>query len=777
MNHRCISSLCLSLFLSVCLPSAAVRAATYYVAPTGLDTNPGTQALPWLTLQKAGDVAAAGDTVIVVPGTYVGFRTRNTGTALAPVRFTAQPGVVVNAPGAANSNGDNIWVRNVDYVVLDGFECTNATRAGIAVQGEPDANSTGVEIRNCHCHHNSRWGIFTGFARDLVIEDNETSFSAVEHGIYVSNSGDRPAVRRNRVHDNRASGIQLNADPLLLGDDPNDPQGDGIIEDATIEANVIHGNGAGGGAAINLASVRSSAIRNNLLYDNHASGIAGWDDGEGSNLYGTRDNRIVGNTIVQASNGRFAIVLRNGSVNNAVLNNILLHLGSRGSLEVEASSFAGLVSDYNIVTTVFSDDVDFLSLTEWRALGFDTHSIVAAAGAVFTDTIMANYRLKAGSPAIDAGTVVADLPTDLDGQPRPQGNGYDIGAYERAAASTPSLTPSLTATSTPLPSATRTSSPTRTPSPSPTAVTVAVAGQVRHEPSGAGLDGVTVALTGDTTGSTTTGAGGAYSFAAVPAGTLSVTPRQLGRLNGAVSALDAAYVLQAVVGLRTLTAEQQLACDVSAASGLSALDAALILQHSVGLIARFPVAVACDSDWFFLPNPAPAANQTAVNPVVGGGACQPGRITFSPLAAVASDQDFLGLPAGDCTGNWLPAGAGVSTPGSNGHIRLGRPLPRGRGGALVPVALVGAGAVHAVDIDLAYDPALQAVRGVRRLSRNPDVLAAAHIGAAGTLSIAVASAHPLAPGPLLAILLEDTSRPPGATRPLALRAVRVESVP
>ncbi len=76
--------------------------------------------------------------------------------------FLAQPGTLVTAPGAANTNSDNIWVRDVDYVVIDGFESTAAPRAGIAVQGEPDANATGVVIRNCFCHDNGRWGIFTG---------------------------------------------------------------------------------------------------------------------------------------------------------------------------------------------------------------------------------------------------------------------------------------------------------------------------------------------------------------------------------------------------------------------------------------------------------------------------------------------------------------------------------------------------------------------------------------------------------------------------------------
>jgi MYXO-CTERM domain-containing protein len=45
-------------------------ATEYYVSTTGSDSNPGTQASPFATLQKGADTAAAGDTVWIRGGTY-----------------------------------------------------------------------------------------------------------------------------------------------------------------------------------------------------------------------------------------------------------------------------------------------------------------------------------------------------------------------------------------------------------------------------------------------------------------------------------------------------------------------------------------------------------------------------------------------------------------------------------------------------------------------------------------------------------------------------------
>jgi hypothetical protein len=44
---------------------------TYYVATSGNDSNPGTETLPWRTIQKAANIVSTGDTVYIKAGTYV----------------------------------------------------------------------------------------------------------------------------------------------------------------------------------------------------------------------------------------------------------------------------------------------------------------------------------------------------------------------------------------------------------------------------------------------------------------------------------------------------------------------------------------------------------------------------------------------------------------------------------------------------------------------------------------------------------------------------------
>src|SRR5262249_3038260 len=128
-----------------------------------------------------------------------------------------------------------INLEGASFVVIDGFTVNNMPRTGIRTVGDVDDFAHFVTLRNNIASGNELWGILTGFVDDLLIENNSMSGSKQQHGIYVSNSGDRPIVRNNVVFDNMDSGIQLNADGTLGGD--------GIITGALISGNIIYNNG------------------------------------------------------------------------------------------------------------------------------------------------------------------------------------------------------------------------------------------------------------------------------------------------------------------------------------------------------------------------------------------------------------------------------------------------------------------------------------------------------------------------------------------------------
>ncbi|MBP3964294.1 LamG-like jellyroll fold domain-containing protein [Paenibacillus lignilyticus] len=104
---------------------------TYHVAKTGSDSNPGTEAEPFLTIQKAADVLLPGETVIVHEGVYEeSVRPKYNGTADHPITYKTVDGENVVISGANlitepwqtasnpsavqfNANDANLWKVDV----------------------------------------------------------------------------------------------------------------------------------------------------------------------------------------------------------------------------------------------------------------------------------------------------------------------------------------------------------------------------------------------------------------------------------------------------------------------------------------------------------------------------------------------------------------------------------------------------------------------------------------------------------------------------------------
>lgn len=426
--------ICLLLLLGLAAADAA--AATYYVSNGGSNAANGlSPATAWQTLQHAADAVGPGDVVVALPGSYVGFNLFTSGQPGAPITFTANPGsaapnpaVVVNGNNSF-TNKDRINLEGASYVVVEGFTVIGTgnpltNRTGIRTVGFPDALAAHVTIRHNRIDNCGKWAILSGHVDDLLIEGNECSHSVDEHGIYASNSGDRPVIRDNHVWGNRANGIHMNGD-LSEGND-------GVISQALVERNVIHGNGVGGGSGINCDGVRDSVIRNNLIYDQHASGISLYQIDGGAPSTG---NTVVCNTIHIASDGRWALNIQDGAVNTIARDNVLVNdHPTRGAIDLSASSLPGFVSDYNAVKDKFSFDDTFITFAQWKVqTGQDGHSFVATPAALFQAHAAGNYQLQAGSPAIDAGTAASAPSDDLLGKHRPALLGFDIGAYEYGA--------------------------------------------------------------------------------------------------------------------------------------------------------------------------------------------------------------------------------------------------------------------------------------------------------------------------------------------------------
>src|SRR5882724_5956183 len=403
-------------------PAGAAPLRTFYVDPTGNDSAAGSATQPWRTLQKAANTVRAGDLVIVRAGHYAGLYLTTSGTATDPITFHGEPGAIVDTQNPTTQDGINL--EGASYVVIEGFTVTGVPRAGIRA-----VLNHHVTIRGNTGDLNGRWGILTGFSDDILIENNVMSRSQAEHGIYVGNSGDRPVIRRNVVWGNRANGIHMNGD-LSQG-------GDGIISGAVVEGNVIHDNGVAGGSGINCDGVQSSIIRNNLLYNNHASGISLYQIDGGQPA---RNNQVLNNTIVMASDARWALNIQNASTGNVVRNNILFNQQSfRGSIAISADSLPGFVSDTNVIMDRFSADGGDtrVTLAAWRsATGQDMHSIIATPAALFVNFAGNDYHLSSTSPARDAGATLSNVTDDREGAPRPQGPASDIGAFEFPAAPT-----------------------------------------------------------------------------------------------------------------------------------------------------------------------------------------------------------------------------------------------------------------------------------------------------------------------------------------------------
>lgn len=199
-----------------------ISAATYYTAVDGNDTNPGTQILPWRTIQKAANALMPGDTVMVGTGSYDERAT----TVRSGTADTNR--IIFQTQGTVDMRG---WVINHAYITVRGFDITGHSAASV-LDAHVRVNSGGdnFELLNCtvrdgiqvtrsdmvfHSSSNSITSAIGGFLGSRFAPGQTLYVGAATNGLNILNDG---TYTINTVSDNSigvANGL-LNEGPLSI---------------------------------------------------------------------------------------------------------------------------------------------------------------------------------------------------------------------------------------------------------------------------------------------------------------------------------------------------------------------------------------------------------------------------------------------------------------------------------------------------------------------------------------------------------------------------------
>lgn len=447
------------LILFVLSISQAIGQTNYYVSVGGNDSNSGSFASPWSTIQHAANSVSPGDTVFIRTGTYHEKLELNiSGSSTAPIVFSnyANETVIVDAVNESFVDG---------YGILTIHQKSNIDIVGLSFHnGGPHLNNSGIiidecsniNVKNCHTYNtvSSGIGVWESSFVEIVGNDIELACNGGEQECITIANCSNFLVSNNIVHDsgpdlNGGEGIDVKQGSVngeVSNNHVYNIKAVGVYVDAynlntsniTVSNNKIHditsGLGGNQGIGIMLASEMGGLLHdievvNNLVYDCALFGMNISDCCIAN--HPIEDIHIINNTIFNngynSSVDGGGILVSNPQIQNIVIRNNIFSQNNLFELGISESSIENaLTVDHNLF--------DGYTGIPGEITGQD----FILSSPEFVNSSLSDFELLPSSPAIDQGSPTNAPATDYNGSIRPQGLGYDIGAYEAGSTSVPS---------------------------------------------------------------------------------------------------------------------------------------------------------------------------------------------------------------------------------------------------------------------------------------------------------------------------------------------------
>jgi hypothetical protein len=384
-----------------------------------------------------------GDTVYISGGsssqTYdETFTVGASGSAGKPITITAgvDPGhngtVVIDAQ---ETRANGVVLNGDNYVDVQHLSVRDATDAGISVK-----NATGgVIIEDNGVYSGDPGG---GNARGYDVRNSVGTDAVIVRGNSFSTPANTTA-QTDGAWSSGNNGVVFEYNHFVIANSDTTGHSDGIQSfqdyNVTIRGNWVEqaNNATVNNHGIWLSDVHTGGVinvYNNVVLAPNLTGdtAAGLYDDSAWTETGTA--KFYNNTIL---GGDRALLFYNTPSTVEAKNNILSPaVGGRFGVALwnESTPIPGANIDHNLIWAPGSNvaNVEQQGGTKtwagWQALGYDAHGVNADPG--FVDAGAYNYALGAQSAAVDHGATLSGIMTDYAGTSRPQGAGYDIGAYE-----------------------------------------------------------------------------------------------------------------------------------------------------------------------------------------------------------------------------------------------------------------------------------------------------------------------------------------------------------